>query len=111
MPIEFIQEYIVNVSKNTGFFYRCTKDANGDPAEVSQNGGFRDAFCCQCPTSLFLRPPSSIPIHRSVCLKTASSSHGVSPAPSRVAPRSGAGKGAQTPRGVRHGSWLPGPWV
>ena len=27
------------VSKNPGFFYRCTKDANVDPAEVSQNGG------------------------------------------------------------------------
>src|SRR5262245_26584170 len=29
-------------SENPAFFYRCTKDANIDPAEVSQNGGFRD---------------------------------------------------------------------
>jgi hypothetical protein len=28
------------VSKNPGFFYRFTKDANVDPAEVSKNGGF-----------------------------------------------------------------------
>src|SRR5215813_9433674 len=32
-------------------------------------------FCCQRPTSPFVRPPSSIPVHRSACLKTASASH------------------------------------
>src|SRR5215472_15080601 len=31
-------------SKNPAFYSRCTKDSNVDPAEVSQNGGFRDLF-------------------------------------------------------------------
>src|SRR6516165_3215198 len=30
------------ISKNPGFFYRLTKDANVDPTEVAKNGGFRD---------------------------------------------------------------------
>src|SRR5262249_33703277 len=30
-------------SENPAFFYRCTKDANVDPAEVSKNGGILSA--------------------------------------------------------------------
>jgi hypothetical protein len=38
-PTEKMQDYPLHVSENPAFFYRCTKDANVDPAEVSKKGG------------------------------------------------------------------------
>src|SRR5262249_29710332 len=45
-------------SENPAFFYRCTKDSNVDPAEVSKNGRFCTPFPSRC-----LRKLTSLPDH------------------------------------------------